>query len=287
MKKWIISSIIYLAIVIVGYYTFDALYLEDHTASEHGSEHNTNTDAKETEEITESHTSHETDPEDEHMHGDEANAENQVQITVKEDKNKIYLTLEDLSGNPVTDLEVNHEKLLHLIVVDNHLDQFFHLHPEETGPGQFEVDNKLEEGAYKAFVDIKPTNLEYEVQPIAFTVGNPTINEHVHGSLEVDENFEQTIDGNTVTMTTTPLVTNQAVTLTFDVHGAKLEPYLGAMGHVVILDEDAKQYLHVHPLEGEKPVFETQFSKPGTYKIWTEFQVDGKVTAYPFVIEVK
>lgn len=35
----------------------------------------------------------------------------------------------------------------------------------------------------------------------------------------------------------------------------------------IILNENADQYLHVHPKDESKPVFETQFDHPGIYKI--------------------
>lgn len=279
-----LSAIVYLGIVIVGYFTYEAIFIEDKSVDTHGSDHDASVGV--TDENSEKHTSH-SSTENAHEHDEQGNSESAVNVTLKEENKTLVMTLEDLSGNPVTDLEENHEKRLHLIVVDEHLDQYFHLHPEETALGQFEIASPLEEGTYKAFVDIKPKNLDYEVQPIPFTVGNPDKDKHSHGSLEVDQQLEKTIDGNKVTMSTTPLIVDEPVTLTFDVHGAKLEPYLGALGHVVILDEQGEEYLHVHPLEEENPVFETQFSQPGIYKIWAEFQENEKVTTYPFVVEVK
>jgi hypothetical protein len=284
MKKWMLSAIVYLGIVIVGYFIYEAVFKEEQSVDTHGTEHDTSVDVME--ENSENHTSH-SSAETAHEHDEQANSESAVNVTVNEENKTLVMTLEDISGNPVTDLEVNHEKRLHLIVVDEHLDQYHHLHPDETAPGQFEIASQLEEGTYKAFVDIKPKNLDNEVQPISFIVGNPDTDDHSHGSLEVDQKLEKTIDGNKVTLSTTPLVVNEPVTLTFDVHGAKLEQYLGALGHVVILDEQGEEYLHVHPLEEENPVFETQFSQPGIYKIWAEFQENGKVTTYPFVVEVK
>ena len=50
-----------------------------------------------------------------------------------------------------------------------------------------------------------------------------------------------------------------------------LQPYLGAVGHVVILDEKADQYLHVHPVDekssGPEAKFKTSFPKSGIYKV--------------------
>jgi len=73
----------------------------------------------------------------------------------------------------------------------------------------------------------------------------------------------------------------------FELDKTNLTPYFRAMGHVVILDESAQNFLHVHPLNDQEPIFETEFQKPGIYKIWAEFKQNGKVRAFPFVVEIK
>lgn len=105
--------------------------------------------------------------------------------------------------------------------------------------------------------------------------------------LKADTNFTQNIDGETVKLNLSSAQANQPVTLTFNLDKTNLTPYLGAMGHVVILDENAQNFLHVHPANDKEPVFETQFKQPGIYKIWAEFKQNGKVRAFPFVVEIK
>jgi len=286
MKKWVFSAVLYLVVVVAGYAVYEAVF-----GVNKGAEHDASKNVAE--QKIEEHNSHasagtkQQHEEDNHEHGETTSKENEIQVTIKEGNKQLFLTLKDDSGNPVTDLEINHEKLLHLIVVDEHLEQYHHLHPEEIAPGQFKVPSELEEGTYKAFVDIKSTSLQYEVQPISFIVGNPETSEHAHGSLQVDKELTKTVNKNKVSLITTNLTANEPVTLTFDVYKAVLEPYLGAIGHVVILDEQAEEYLHVHPLNEHDPIFETQFPHPGIYKIWAEFQQGGKVTVYPFVVKVK
>jgi hypothetical protein len=68
-----------------------------------------------------------------------------------------------------------------------------------------------------------------------------------------------------------------------------LEPYLGAMGHLVVLNADAAQYVHAHPLtktdSGNEVEFEVHFPAPGIYKFWGQFQRAGKVFTIPGVIQ--
>src|SRR5699024_9982742 len=77
------------------------------------------------------------------------------------------------------------------------------------------------------------------------------------------------------------------VPLVFDTHGEKPDPYLGALGHVVIVDEDVEHYIHVHPDTDDTTTFNAHFSKPGLYKIWGEFKFGDQVHVYSFVVEVK
>jgi hypothetical protein len=120
------------------------------------------------------------------------------------------------------------------------------------------------------------------------------------------------------------LVAGKDVMLHFQVRDAggkpliDLEPYLGAMGHAVILSSDTRIYLHTHPMGGgmenmnhqgmkhDAPSagsgteqahtapksgssdvsFHTNFPAPGLYKVWGQFQHKGKIITAPFVISV-
>jgi len=93
-----------------------------------------------------------------------------------------------------------------------------------------------------------------------------------------------------------------------------LEPYLGAMGHLVVISADTTQFLHAHPADHASPqeksmatgepshghgsvddvpvrtsspvAFGTWFPSAGLYKAWGQFQIDGKIVTAPFVVEV-
>jgi nitrogen fixation protein FixH len=276
MKKWAITAVIYLLAVTGGYTAYD-VYFNKEEEVVHGETATHEEVAKE---------NHEKEAEHGHEGGEGEEKTGEVKTNLQYQAGKITITLEDVNGKPVDELQVNHEKLLHLIVVNNHLDQYEHLHPEKVGKGKFEIAHALKDGSYKAFIDIKPEKLNYHVTPVAFAVGEQH-DAHGHNSLEPDGNLTKTVDGKTAEMVVSTLTVGKPVTLDFKLEEASLEPYLGAAGHVVILDEEANQYLHVHPLNENEPVFETQFDKPGTYKIWAEFKQAGKVRVFPYVIIVK
>lgn len=279
MKKWALSAIVYLLVVVGGYYAY-ASVAEPISHDEEQTEHNVTADVLE--EGTED--THDDGGHDEA--GDTHKGESEVQPTLLVENGELVITLTDLEGNPVSDLEVNHEKLLHLIVVSTDLNEYQHLHPETSEPGIFKVTHSLKEGEYKAFVDIKPKGKTYTVEPIEFMIGEKH-DAHSDDSLIVDTNLIKEVSGHHVTLKPSSFNVNEEVELAFDLSGETPEPYLGARGHVVILDEKGEKYIHVHPLEGEQPIFATKFVEPGIYKIWAEFQFNGEVFVFPYVIEIK
>lgn len=197
---------------------------------------------------------------------------------------------------PVNDFEVTHEKLLHLIIVNEDLSYFTHIHPEFKGDGTFSVQTSFPAGGpYKVFADFKPvggsaTTLSDWID-VEGTSGE-------HAALIPDSQLVQVVGDKEIELALSSAKANEEVTLSYEVRDAKtkegihdLEPYLGAVGHVVILSEDAGEYLHVHPLDekgtGPKAEFATSFPHSGIYKIWGQFQHKGEVITVPFVVEIK
>jgi hypothetical protein len=300
MKKWAISAVVYLLFVTGGYYAYASFTGTEPEEANHATveeQHHTGSEYTENsneEEHGESHMEHEetSGNSEEGDHGDSHSGHegtvgsSEVLPVITEENGDIVITLKDQNSDVVSDLEVNHEKLMHLIVVSTDLDVYKHLHPVSNQPGIFNVEHGLEAGDYKLFVDIKPKDLSYEVQPIELMIGSSGEG-HDHGALSLDKELMKQVNDHKVTLQPTSLNANEEIQLKFDLHGESPEQYLGALGHVVILDEEAQNYIHVHPLEGEKPVFQTKFTKPGIYKIWSEFQFDGEVFVFPYVVEIK
>ena len=64
------------------------------------------------------------------------------------------------------------------------------------------------------------------------------------------------------------------------------------MGHLVVLSQDGKQYVHAHPMDekttGSKVVaFMAHIPNAGLYKGWGQFQRQGQVHVIPFVLRVE
>jgi hypothetical protein len=210
-------------------------------------------------------------------------------------ENVIRLTVTN-NGARVENFEVSHEKLLHLIVVSKDLSYFNHIHPEYKGDGVFEIKNELPAGGeYRMVADFKPTNGSSMSKMAWVTVEGDTAQPI---AVTVDEILEKTVEGTHVALSIEPgPAAGEKCTLKFTLTDgdtqlpiSDLEPYLGSIGHVVVLSEDGERYLHVHALEGQgsgpEALFETEFPESGVYKIWGQFQRNGKVVTVPFVVEV-
>lgn len=200
----------------------------------------------------------------------------------------LSFNLYDTHGNELTDadLAVVHEKLVHLIVVRDDMQGFYHLHPEYVG-GMWTVATEIaESGKYRVYADFTPKDGKATVARSSLTVGG------------VPEEIAPPTDKVDVTLITAPTPTaRQETTLSFTLQqdGAaimNIEPYLGAYGHVVGLRQDKEDvYLHIHPLTETLPSngiveFATTFPDTGTYNLFAQFQIDGEVRTFPFTIEV-
>ncbi|MGO0062999.1 hypothetical protein ACTID9_23760 [Brevibacillus fluminis] len=211
-------------------------------------------------------------------------------------KTSIRLAIKKTDGTPIVNFDQTHEKLLHLIVVSKDLSYFNHIHPELKGNGVFEIANDFPAGGeYRVIADFKPTDGDAMSKMEWVRVdGAPA----APVPLVPDTSLEKTIDGNQVTLQSSAWEAQKEVTLTFSFQDEKtkkpiadLEPYLGAIGHVVILSEDGQNYVHAHAEEdqgsGPKARFEAEFPKKGIYKIWGQFQRNHHVFTTSYVVNVQ
>ena len=209
---------------------------------------------------------------------------------------EIRIRIQNNEGRPVNEFDIEHEKLLHLIVVSKDMSYFNHIHPEYVGNGEFVITNRFPSGGtYKLIADFVPTGgtktTRMEWVTIEGTAAAPI-------ALIADESHSKSVDGLDVALENDHPEAGKDFELKFKLSDAEtnepvtdLEPYLGAVGHVVVLSGNTEKYLHVHPIDedakGPEARFMTNFPHPGIYKLWAQFQREGKVITVPFVIEVK
>lgn len=218
----------------------------------------------------------------------------------------------------VKEFDIVHEKPMHVLIVSEDLEEFYHIHPELSGDGLFKTGFTFPNGGnYTVYTDFTMKGLPQSVQNFAVKVSGK---ERAKVELKPDEKFEKTVEGLRFVMKpSADLVSGNQLMLNYEIFDAAnkpvtdLENYLGAKAHFVIISQDLQEFVHAHPMSAdnmkseEKPHGDTHehgekmmnpanasvvsahiaFPKASIYKIWAQFQRGGKVITVPFVVNVK
>jgi hypothetical protein len=193
----------------------------------------------------------------------------------------------DCDGNAVRDFEPEQDKLLHLIVVRTDFTGYQHLHPTLIDDGTFSVEVATPKaGAYRAIADFVIDGRKYVVGTTLTAAGRaaqrPLPAPALSGSVD---GYDVELERPAV------LEAGEEAQLTFRVTRrgrpvADLEPYLGAYGHLVALHAPDLAYSHVHPdgedLAAGAITFDTELDEPGSYRLFLQFQTDGRVHTVAF-----
>jgi hypothetical protein len=192
----------------------------------------------------------------------------------------------DDAGAAVTGFEEEHERPLHLIVVDRDLVDYAHLHPALGDDGTWTVGlPALAPGPYRAFADFRPTGGEALTLGVDLTVAGAATDTALPPPSD-----EATVDGYDVALDGAATSGESELGFTVSRHGetVRTDPYLGAAGHLVAIRDGDLAYLHVHPLDGagDEVRFAAEFPSAGTYRLFLDFSHGGEVRTAAFTVTV-
>lgn len=200
---------------------------------------------------------------------------------------QVYGTDGDSWGDK--DLKIAHEKKMHFIVVSNDFSNYQHIHPTFSGDTWKVNVNLKDKTGYQAYIDVDSDEVGAEVLRIPLSVGSVTNTGKVSQNNTKIEKTGISVEISGVNN----LMIGKSTEIVFAVkkNGQLTSPenYLGAKGHTVALSNDPSIFIHGHPDEhaDTKEVhFAFTFQKEGTYTLFAQFQVDGKVETYPFTVKV-
>jgi hypothetical protein len=187
----------------------------------------------------------------------------------------------------VRDFQIEHTKRMHLIVVRSDLTGFQHLHPKMDDDGTWRGSIRLRNGGeYRMFADFKHAGKRRTLAADVPVDGEfkrvklpaPTAQARTDGGLDValfhhgpgagapaHVQFEVAEQGRLVT--------------------AELQPYLGALGHLVAIRKNDLKYLHTHP-DGATPAFHVEYPTGGKYRVFVQFRHRGRVHTAAFTVAV-
>jgi hypothetical protein len=180
---------------------------------------------------------------------------------------------------PVDQLQIEHEKFIHVIGVRDDLKEFFHLHPLRVSAGMWEASYTFPKpGNYKIWTDLKSRGVSYSLgQPKLTVLENVSQSTSVSAASETPKNLDYKV-AFTHTGSLIAGRTNQFQFVIRDASGnpAEIENYLGTSMHLIIVKDDLSVYLHAHPdprLRADSPIrFNQAFSQPGNYKLFAQFR---------------
>jgi hypothetical protein len=197
-------------------------------------------------------------------------------------------------GEVLRHLEQVHERPVHVLVVSEDLREFSHIHPEPGAGDEYRVRHTFAKaGRHRIFAEFSAPGSAQQVVSFDLDVKGVT------GEVVIEDVRQAWLDapevlraGETVELVLRPEETEN------------LERFLGAWGHMVILEEGMKHFIHAHPGEGgvahhqnhgasmgESPPTEIRFAvsfpEAGRYKAWAQFQRGGRVITAPFVLRVQ
>lgn len=231
----------------------------------------------------------------------------------------LTIALKESDGSPAH-LAIEHERLLHVVIVSEDMRSFAHVHADDSKPldaraideSVFSIEHSFPEaGTYIVGVDYLH-GLTHESRTFTVEVeGTPPMSERKaiyyapskFDGYSVSFDYVRSFVGNEVSLSYTIRRDGKAVT--------DLEPYLGAAMHVAVVKTDLTQFLHGHgevhppgyvytpdssgvhvhapppPRFGPNVDAHLAIPEPGFYTVYGEFKHEGKVVVTKFTLHIE
>jgi hypothetical protein len=193
----------------------------------------------------------------------------------------------DARRRPVRDFDVQHDKRMHFIVVRRDLTRFQHLHPTMKPDGTWSTDVDFGQGGtYRLFADFT-RNGEQRTLGADVHVAGP----YRPRPLPAPTRAARSDGGLEIALRAADVSAGEDVRLEFEVRDGgrvvtdRLQPYLGAKGHLVALREGDLVYLHTHP-DNDEPTFTLSYPSAGNYRLFAQLRYEGRVHTAAFTRRV-
>lgn len=225
----------------------------------------------------------------------------------------LVFSIRDAHGRRIRFVEKMHEQPIHLVVVSKDMKEFAHIHPELEPDDRFAVTYSFPRGGqYWLFADFARPGAAPSVARFCLDVaGAPSVD----GGSSDDGQLTKIREGLRVTLALpADMVTGKDLRFRFQLADAgrgdpisDLQPYLGAWGHIMIVREDGKRFIHAHAADEAYPGSDsdpwkhthiapgpspssvstvTGFREPGLYRMWVQFQRNGELVTVPYAFAV-
>ncbi len=212
------------------------------------------------------------------------------------------------TGKQVTEFDQLYTKSLHLVIVDNGLKYFSHIHPDLLKGTFSAVVTFPHDDLYHLYINFQPSGGSEQQFGFSLPVGsaspstfteNTTTQAIVNGgAFKVALQSQGAISAQDISSGLQYL--NFHVTKKDGSEEKNLYPYLGSFAHLVMINTKTFQYVHVHPTQAA----ESQSSRggpditflplglfgkitPGTYKLFLQLAPDNQLITANFIVNVE
>lgn len=190
-------------------------------------------------------------------------------------------------------LNVVHEKKIHMFVYDKSLSKLHHVHPEYVNDRWTVTERLPNNGDYFMWSqgELAVDGTEFSSKT-TFTLRNGEPATSIPASLG---NVRTASDGNSqVTMSNESLRAGRTAMplLTFsrtDGTQPEITEYLGAKAHVIIVSLNGENLIHAHPMDHGTPnqlMLHAKFPDAGDYRVWVQFMDGGNLKTVPLSVNV-
>lgn len=187
-------------------------------------------------------------------------------------------------GSPVTDLDIVHDKIMHLVLVRDDLRYFDHIHPQQTSQGVYSVPYEFSSaGIYRVWADFTIDGMQHIVAFDTDIITNETKPEpdRLDGLGVKMDLPENPVAGRTSRINFIVTENGSPVKIT--------EKFLAANAHLVAIHETLDEFGHNHDetFDGDNVLsFEHKFEKAGLHKLWVQFSAGGQERTAEFTVNV-
>ncbi len=212
---------------------------------------------------------------------------------------RFLLSLSNSRGDPIhpDEIAVSHTERIHLMAIDPGLEDYHHVHPQPTAtPGHYSFSITPQfSGTYAIYLDFIPMRAgrralaRLEVDVAGGRTASPV--RRVRTATEKNGiRFHLESPAETLTAGVEHRLSMRAERVGSPAP-VRFEPVMGAFAHLVVFDEAARGFAHLHPsnpfLDEQDPHnpdldFSFQPDRAGHYRIWAQVKVDGAEVYVPF-----
>jgi hypothetical protein len=189
----------------------------------------------------------------------------------------------------------------HILLICKDGNEFQNLRPAQAGPNEFATEVVFPHpGQYVVALQFATSPRKNHTVVVPFQVGKGSTG---IASRKPDAEQTKTVDGYEFSLNSYPTKTGEIAMPTFRITSDKrpvsnievLNPALpNDAGYAVLISDDSNNFIQTVPVTVmaanklfQQPVmFHTIVEKPGTYKIWAQFKINGKVSTVNFSFKV-